>query len=209
MALDLIAPEVRKSRRKLYQRRYEDRCLADPKKRERFLDYKKAKKRRWRERKKLQRIANPEPFLKYERAYRAANKEKFKAATQRFIARHPGYVADKDRKYRAANLEKCRAFEAAWRKKNADNVSDRAMRRRTRLANASIGHNCTQKIKILKQARFCHWCCAKLAKVTIDHVVPVSRGGEHKPDNLVAACGSCNYSRGNKLVSEWEWKAAA
>lgn len=32
---------------------------------------------------------------------------------------------------------------------------------------------------------------------TVDHIVPVSRGGSDRMENLRAACGHCNYSRGN------------
>ncbi len=31
-----------------------------------------------------------------------------------------------------------------------------------------------------------------------DHVVPLSKGGEHSEDNLVPACAPCNLSKGNK-----------
>jgi len=35
---------------------------------------------------------------------------------------------------------------------------------------------------------------------TIDHVVPRSRGGGNDPDNLVAACFSCNQKKGDSLL---------
>lgn len=38
---------------------------------------------------------------------------------------------------------------------------------------------------------------------TIDHVLPVSRGGQHTKDNVLPACTSCNSSKGNKTVEEW------
>lgn len=36
-----------------------------------------------------------------------------------------------------------------------------------------------------------------------DHVVPRSRGGLSTAENLVAACKSCNSSKGARLLSEW------
>ena len=38
---------------------------------------------------------------------------------------------------------------------------------------------------------------------TVDHVVPVERGGSHDPLNLVAACSRCNESKGAKTLDEW------
>lgn len=34
---------------------------------------------------------------------------------------------------------------------------------------------------------------------TIDHVVPVSRGGKTKWENCVTACGPCNSAKGNRM----------
>lgn len=32
---------------------------------------------------------------------------------------------------------------------------------------------------------------------TVDHVLPLSRGGDNSPENLVAACRACNQWKGN------------
>ncbi|MDP9381662.1 MAG: HNH endonuclease [Chloroflexota bacterium] len=50
-----------------------------------------------------------------------------------------------------------------------------------------------------------HTCqyCGKLTKdLTLDHVVPKSRGGSHTWDNLVSACKSCNHRKGGKNPDE-------
>lgn len=38
---------------------------------------------------------------------------------------------------------------------------------------------------------------------TVDHVLPVDKGGTHDRSNLVAACGTCNASKGNRTLQEW------
>jgi 5-methylcytosine-specific restriction endonuclease McrA len=35
---------------------------------------------------------------------------------------------------------------------------------------------------------------------TMDHVIPLSKGGAHSMDNAVLACWSCNTSKGNREV---------
>jgi 5-methylcytosine-specific restriction endonuclease McrA len=35
-------------------------------------------------------------------------------------------------------------------------------------------------------------------------VRPLSRGGHEAEYNLVPACGSCNYSKGGRLLTEWD-----
>ncbi len=32
---------------------------------------------------------------------------------------------------------------------------------------------------------------------TLDHVIPLQKGGSNLKDNLVIACGKCNETRGN------------
>ena len=39
-------------------------------------------------------------------------------------------------------------------------------------------------------------------KLTIDHVIPKSRGGENTWENLVTACKKCNQRKGNKTPKE-------
>lgn len=37
-------------------------------------------------------------------------------------------------------------------------------------------------------------------ELTIDHVVPVSKGGKTTWENCVAACQDCNFSKGDKII---------
>jgi 5-methylcytosine-specific restriction endonuclease McrA len=42
--------------------------------------------------------------------------------------------------------------------------------------------------------------CGKHKPLTIDHVVPISKGGLHDVSNIVPACGSCNSRKGNSSL---------
>lgn len=48
----------------------------------------------------------------------------------------------------------------------------------------------------------CQYCGATDLPLTLDHVIPVSRGGGHDWTNLVASCVSCNNSKGDRTPSE-------
>jgi 5-methylcytosine-specific restriction endonuclease McrA len=48
----------------------------------------------------------------------------------------------------------------------------------------------------------CQYCGRESSHLTIDHVVPRHRGGEHSWENLVAACPQCNRRKGGRLPSE-------
>jgi 5-methylcytosine-specific restriction endonuclease McrA len=49
-----------------------------------------------------------------------------------------------------------------------------------------------------------HTCqyCGATKKLTIDHVIPRSRGGTHTWDNVVIACEKCNSIKGNRTPQE-------
>lgn len=45
-------------------------------------------------------------------------------------------------------------------------------------------------------------------RATLEHILPISRGGTHTFDNAAIACHRCNTSKNRKTVAEWEaWKA--
>ncbi|KMZ75349.1 HNH endonuclease [Zostera marina] len=51
----------------------------------------------------------------------------------------------------------------------------------------------------------CQYCFSQ-ENLTIDHVLPTSRGGEWKWENLVAACSKCNSKKGHKTTEEANMK---
>lgn len=55
------------------------------------------------------------------------------------------------------------------------------------------------------QKGVCHYCGRKVAprELTMDHVVPLSRGGKSKKGNAVPACKECNNRKKYLLPVEW------
>ncbi|NEX12557.1 HNH endonuclease [Prosthecochloris sp. ZM] len=48
----------------------------------------------------------------------------------------------------------------------------------------------------------CQYCGRKERLLTIDHVLPRSKGGEESWENLITACSSCNTKKGNRTPEE-------
>jgi 5-methylcytosine-specific restriction endonuclease McrA len=55
-----------------------------------------------------------------------------------------------------------------------------------------------------RDGNICRYCCKMIdeAHLTVDHVIPFSRGGRTVIDNLVVACKRCNQKKGNYLPHE-------
>lgn len=52
----------------------------------------------------------------------------------------------------------------------------------------------------------CHYCGGVFPaeELTMDHLVPMIRGGKSTPGNVVPACRECNSKKGYLLPLEWE-----
>ena len=61
----------------------------------------------------------------------------------------------------------------------------------------------TRRNVLRRDSHRCQYCGSK-DRLTLDHVVPKSRGGPDAWDNLVAACVPCNNRKGNKTPEEAE-----
>ena len=55
-------------------------------------------------------------------------------------------------------------------------------------------------------AGLCFYCgnVFKPNELTMDHIVPLARGGKSTKDNLVACCKECNNRKRTLLPIEWE-----
>ncbi len=59
------------------------------------------------------------------------------------------------------------------------------------------------KREILRRDNYrCQYCGRESNQLTVDHVVPRHRGGEHSWENLVAACPQCNRQKGGRTLAE-------
>jgi 5-methylcytosine-specific restriction endonuclease McrA len=60
----------------------------------------------------------------------------------------------------------------------------------------------TRKAVLARDAYTCQYCGREASGLTVDHVVPRSRGGQSVWENIVASCAPCNRKKGNRLPRE-------
>ena len=60
----------------------------------------------------------------------------------------------------------------------------------------------TRKAVLARDAWTCQYCGHQASGLTVDHVIPRSRGGLSEWDNIVAACAPCNRRKGNRTPHE-------
>jgi len=55
---------------------------------------------------------------------------------------------------------------------------------------------------LLRDEEMCQYCGKRGRDLTLDHIIPRSRGGQSTWENLVACCKFCNGKKGNRLLKE-------
>jgi 5-methylcytosine-specific restriction endonuclease McrA len=116
------------------------------------------------------------------------------------------------RRWAAANREKTRAAEKAWRAAHQGEIRAANSRRyaadpsrkiaasHARRAGAPLRAADVRQLQASGDG-ICSYCLRP--GTSVDHVVPLSRGGGNEPDNLVLACGSCNSKKGQRTPLEF------
>ena len=63
------------------------------------------------------------------------------------------------------------------------------------------GNYRNKRRRMLKSNSLCHWCKKKLTldNSTLDHAIPLARGGLDNANNWVLACETCNHDRGHAM----------
>jgi 5-methylcytosine-specific restriction endonuclease McrA len=103
--------------------------------------------------------------------------------------------------WRKANPERSKQQLDKWRAENLDKHNENARKRRARLRNAKTRTVTAKDLQRLLSAP-CAYCGAK-ENITIDHVVPLARGGDHTIGNFLPACKTCNSRKRDSFIMEW------
>lgn len=184
---ETIIPEARPCKTCGGTERYKDgkckSCVRDRVKRraDKIRESLRAYSRKW-------RLDNLEKVRAIDRArsieYRKKNPEKRKAAEDRYVT---------------ANKERVAASRRGWKKRNPAAVRLMAATRRKRIASLCQDTRPTARdIRDLleKQKGKCACCRCDIRKsYHIDHIFPLSKGGEHSKQNIQLLCPPCNLAK--------------
>jgi len=118
------------------------------------------------------------------------------------------------------NAEKSKEYSRLWRKNNPDKVKqyhtdysnknkekeslrfrEKSSRRRLQIKNNGVYKISPKDLKRLVTQPCFH--CSKTENQTLDHIIPISRGGTHSVGNLQTLCLQCNLSKATKTMMEW------
>jgi 5-methylcytosine-specific restriction endonuclease McrA len=148
----------------------------------------------------------------YQAAYQASHKEEIAAQKADYYAQHRVEIMDLQTVYRSTHREEARARTRTYYRSHVAEATAHANARRAFISGALVGVTSSRReemVAIYQRAKDdgtvrCY-LCGKVAKVGerhVDHIMPLSKGGKHRPSNLAIACATCNLRKNAKLPEE-------
>jgi hypothetical protein len=170
--------------------------------------YYKENKNRILENSKKRYRENPQAKHEYDAIYRFNNLE----------VKHA-----KDREYYKKNSDNIKSHVAKWYKNNKQHVLkyQKQHQENNKDYYRDIKNICNHKRRAYKKQlpnsfnkndwttckesfnHQCAYCGKHLKNLTQDHFIPISKGGEYTKNNIIPACGSCNYSKQDADFEIW------
>jgi len=156
------------------------------------------------------RARNSEYHRQHHAAHRAESRAYYLANRVRILARVKARAEAKKAEisaYHAAhyadNTARIKAAVAAHRKANPEQKSILESRRRARKAGNGGSHTLAERReKFARLGNVCHYC-RRLGKLTVDHDLPLARGGTDDIANILPACQPCNSKKKTLTAAEF------
>lgn len=139
------------------------------------------------------------------KAYKDKTREKQRAAGRQAYARRREYYKMKARAYGQLNSAKVVARVKEWNLANPEKARSNRVRSQARRRSRKFGCVITRvDLAAIKKRdkMICHICKkrVKLADLSFDHLIPLSKGGPHAPWNLAVAHLDCNRRKATKAA---------
>lgn len=150
------------------------------------------------DRAKYQRIRERKIAQRRESYYR--NSEKMRARRRRYYWADPERGRSQGRQWYHQNKDKARMRAQKWRKSNRHIV--RAAYHRYKSRKRANGGSFTgiQWQTLCAKYNHCCLCCGERRPLTVDHIIPVSKGGSSDISNIQPLCLECNDRKNNKTI---------
>lgn len=154
------------------------------------LEHPEEARERGKEEQKLYRKRNPDKY-----------RDRQRKGAQRRLRENPDLVRQKMRDKYSVQMQN-----------NPQSLRDKGIRnnhkRRERMfANTTTEHFTTADVNLhfKTQKGKCWWCGKPLDpdNYTIDHRIAIVRGGSNAANNICISCPNCNFTKNDKLPSEW------
>lgn len=151
--------------------------------------------------------------LKKQYNYNLENRDKIIIRKREYNNKRKKEIAEYNKKYYINNSENIKLRVKRWIEENPEKSKELSRRsfhirnsRKKKLLSTftkSEWNECKKYFENENGVTECAYCGKEMKRVTQDHFIPVSKGGNYSKDNILPACSSCNSSKCNKDFDEW------
>lgn len=138
------------------------------------------------------------------RQYNKENKEAIAEHKKQYCEKNKEAIAEKKKQYYEANKEVIAEKKKQYHKKNPHVALNGQIKRRKRIGNEEITKE--EWFEVMNKYEWkCLYCGCDLTKYnrSMDHIIPISKGGRNIKENIAPACKHCNSSKKDKYLHEW------
>jgi 5-methylcytosine-specific restriction endonuclease McrA len=107
----------------------------------------------------------------------------------------------KQRVYYATHKEKIAAHQKAWHKTDVGKRFNASVHARRRAAD-SVSAKVVAELQE-ESGGICPYCCRTIDRGSLDHIIPVAKGGTNARDNLIWCCWPCNIKKNAQHIADF------
>lgn len=157
----------------------------------------------------LWRNNNPEKVKEQKKRYYEKNKIKISSSQKKYYEINKDVILERNKKWRYENKNICSMISKKWRNKNKYYSKEVDINRRAKHLNPIIpGTIQLVYEKNIKENGYLKCCLCdkhiKFGEDSIEHLIPISRGGTHDIENLGISHGLCNSKKRKKTFKEYK-----
>jgi hypothetical protein len=178
------------------------KCLSEYKK-----EYCKKNAARLKEHKSQYYKNNSDYFKKYRQEYYKNNAEKLRERTTIWRQNNPEKSKESSKIWRENNQEQAATNIKIWRENNPQRIKAHRKKRKALQKGATV-----ETIDLIQVYESLNWVCGICGKkinkklnyphpksASLDHIIPLTKGGNHILNNVQPAHLICNKSKGNRI----------
>lgn len=132
--------------------------------------------------------------------WQVKNQDKLKENRRRYYLKHRERINQQQREWEDNNREQVRAKNSRWKKENPAKNVILVQRRRTRKIENGGSYTAEEWEALCAHYDYLCLCCKEQKPLTVDHVIPISKGGENTIDNIQPLCKECNSRKGQNVI---------
>lgn len=201
-------------RHREYYREHRDETISKVKSyRENNLDkireYRAQNKEQIKQREREYRKRNQDRIREREARYKAKNAETLSEKRKAHYAANREAMIQRSKAYRLQHPETVKAYDKQYARDNPDKIHAKGAKRRAVFRNAYVEPISREKV-YERDNGICGLCGEKIElrytaphpkSLSLDHIVPLTKGGAHIYENVQIAHYGCNSRKGNRTTA--------